>query len=161
MPDSKSRLPQLTAELEQFLGRFFKELDNNGLNITDYYADDGVFVVGGNTFTGHEGIRSFYTARLENVRANDPEAIRTSRHTFANLRVTDASADRATLDFINLTYAGDGAPPIAGLLGPSVVSDCHLECVRSDEGKWLIKRFEGEAIFIGSDPLMNKMAVSQ
>lgn len=154
-------IPDLYSQFSQFLSEFFKELDNDGLNVTDFYTHDGVFVVGGNAFQGHDGIRGFYAKRLENVRAQDPDAVRTSRHTFVNLRVSAETNDRATLEFINLTYAGEGDPPVAGLLGPSVISDCHLECVRGEAGNWLISRFEGEAIFIGSDPLMNKMAVKQ
>ena len=149
------------SQINQFLSEFFKELDNDGLKITDFYTDDGVFVVGGNAFEGHDGIRSFYAKRLEGVREKGADAVRTSRHTYVNLRIAAEAEDRATLDFINLTYAGDGRPPVGGLLGPSVVSDCHMECERSPAGNWLVKRFEGEAVFLGSDPLMNKMAVKQ
>lgn len=148
------------AELSQFLGEFFKELDRDGEQVTDYYTPDGVFSVGGRAFAGHDAINGFYADRLARVREQGG-TVRTSRHTFVNLRVTASTADRATLEFINLTYAGDGPPPIGGLLGPSVVSDCRLECLRQPSGKWLIARFEGEAIFIGSDPLMNKMALNR
>lgn len=152
MADADSNL---FSSLSQFLAEFFKELDLNGENVTRFYVEGGVFSVGGKAFVGHDAINGFYAERL--ARVKEQGGMRTSRHTFVNLRISDASAERATLDFINLTYAGDGAPPVLGLLGPSVVSDCRIACRRGPAGSWLIERFDGEAIFIGSDPVMNKM----
>lgn len=158
--DTADGLGDRFAELSQFLGDFFKELDRDGEKVTDFYTPDGVFSVGGRAFEGHDGIRGFYADRLERVREQGG-GVRTSRHTFVNLRIAASRADRATLEFISLTYAGDGPPPIGGSPGPSVVSDCRLECLRGPSGKWLIERFEGDAIFIGGDPLMNRMALNR
>ena len=159
MAHSTSTADCVTCELQQFVGDFFDELDRDGLNITKFYFEDGEFAVGGRVFAGHDAIRKFYADRLASVRADPSGQIRTARHTFVNLRVSMGDDGQASMRFINLTYTGQGPPPVKDLLGPSVISDCLMVCQRNAAQRWQIRRFAGEAIFIGSDPLMNKLAV--
>jgi hypothetical protein len=150
----------LELELQRFVSDFCRELDNDGRDITRFYFEDGAFVVGGKTFQGHAGVTAFYTERLEKVRTQQKDGVRTARHTFVNLRVSLRGQDSATLNFINLTYTGEGRPPIMGLLGPAVISDCQMACGRDVDGRWRIRRFEGDTIFLGgNDALMKQMAV--
>lgn len=159
MSKGKISSVDIINELQNFVAEFFDELDNNGMNIKNFYFEDGVFSVGGQEFKGHAAVSAFYADRLARVRVEREDAVRTSRHTFVNLRTAVEDEDHARLNFINITYAGDGRPPVAGLVGPSVISDCRMECQRDVDGRWRLKLFAGEAIFIGADPLMNKLAL--
>jgi hypothetical protein len=152
-------LGDLWAELQQFLAEFWDELDKGGLEITRFYFSDGVFVAGDKTFTGHADIQSFYVDRAERVRTQQEGGVRTARHTFVNLRISLDDNDRATLNFMNITYAGAGSPPVQGLGGPSGISDCRMICERDTDGRWRLRLFAGAAIFLGNDSFVNKIAL--
>jgi hypothetical protein len=152
-------LGDLWAELQQFLAEFWDELDRGGLEITRFYFSDGVFVAGEKKFEGHESIRSFYVDRAERVRTQQEGGVRTARHTFVNLRISIDNNERATLNFMNITYAGAGSPPVQGLAGPSGISDCRMVCERDTDGRWRLRLFAGAAIFLGNDSFVNKIAL--
>jgi hypothetical protein len=160
MLKAEKSLPAIALELQQFVAEFCHELDNDGENIIAFYFEDGAFVVGGNTYRGHAGVARFYADRLEKVRTQQKDGVRTARHTFVNLRMEVRDLDNATLNFINLTYTGEGRPPIVDVGGPAVISDCRMVCRRDADGKWRLKRFEGDTIFLGgNDALMRQMAL--
>jgi hypothetical protein len=81
----------------------------------------------------------------------------TSRHGFANFRVSFSQPGRATVHFLFINFSGAGSPPIANGSTPTIVSDARFECCRSTDGQWRIQSFHGAPIFIGNDPLVNKM----
>ena len=147
------------TELQQILADFCHELDNGGLDITRFYFGDGVFMAGTTAFKGHDGIRAFYLDRAERVRTQQTGGVRTARHTFVNLRISFDENGRATLNFVNITYAGAGSPPVQDLVGPSGISDCRMISERDSDGQWRLRLFAGEAIFLGSDSFVNKIAL--
>ena len=161
MSDSKISTADIHIELQQFLVAFCQELDRGGLNLTRFYFADGVFMVGDRALKGHDGVSSFYADREERVRTLQKDGIRTARHTFTNLQISVGDQDHATLNFLNLTYAGEGAPPVQGLVGPSGISDCRRVCERDTDGEWRLKLFDGAAVFLGNDSFVNKIALNK
>lgn len=149
----------IAIELEQLLNDFGAELDfNDGHNITRFYAEDGIFVAGAVTHKGHAEIAKFYADRNERVRTQQKDGARTGRHTFLNVRVFPESADRARILYTTVHYSGEGKPPLP-LTGPSIVSDCRVDCVRGADGDWRIAAFVPEPVFVGTDSFMNKVLV--
>jgi hypothetical protein len=149
----------IALELQQLIAEFGAELDfNDGHNVTDFYTEDGVFVAGGTRFEGHAAIAQFYADRNERVRTQQKDGVRTGRHTFVNIRTYVEGPDKARVLYTTVHYSGEGKPPLP-LTGPSIVSDCRVDCVRGEDGRWRMKEFVPEPIFVGTDSFMNKTLV--
>jgi hypothetical protein len=54
--------------------------------------------------------------------------------------------------YLVANYAADGAPPITGTGGPSLVSRLEADCVREADGMWRFKSVRGTPLFIGDEP---------
>ncbi|PEQ11884.1 hypothetical protein B2G71_13930 [Novosphingobium sp. PC22D] len=145
-------------ELEQRLYDFAAELDlNDSRDIGRFYTEDAVFVAGPNRITPRSAIVKFYQDRLENVAKYQKDGARTGRHTFLNVRVELLDDDNAYLHFTNVNYAGEGAAPVAGLQGPSMIADCRMTCRRQPDGTWLFSEFAPKAALVGEDDFMKLM----
>lgn len=156
-----SKFDQETAtiaiELQQIVAEFAYEIDTNGgLNITDFYAEDGAFAVGDFTHKGHAAIRKFYADRALRVPAAHKDGIRVSAHTFVNMRVTVEDKNNATVYFTNVNYAGEGHPPVLGAISPAMITLCQMVFRREPDGHWRIVLFGGKPLFVGNDPFVNK-----
>ena len=141
-------------ELEQLVTGYWREVDaNDAANITDYFTEDCKYRGGTQlNFTGKAGITKFY----DNVRATrDPARI--VRHTVMNVHVDVHDRNSGTVNYIIVTYAKSGTPPIPGLTGPSQVTDVRLECRRGPDGMFRISDFYGNAVFIGGESLINQL----
>lgn len=148
-------------ELNQLVVDFFEEIDvHHGLEVTRFYAEDGILYLGDFTFKGREAIGSFYRNRLEKVRAEQKDGVRTARHAFSNFRAALAADGSANIKFLNTQYSGEGNMPVA-FDGPTSVVDCRMACSRDAEGRWLIKEFRGTVVFAGKDPFLNKMLMKR
>lgn len=152
----------IALELEQFLVDYNEEVDfNGGANAPDYFWEDGVTQVGAIEFKGPAGVRKYYADRLAKVQADEPTGMRTTRHTFASLKISIANKDRATLKYLILTYAAGGAPPIMGSTMPVAISDARMECQRSADGKWRIKGLFGGPVYVSNDGLAQKILMGR
>ena len=146
----------IAIELQHMLAEFGHEVDNGGLNITNFYTEDGCFAVGDFAHNGHAAIRKFYSDRGERARSVAKDGIRVSCHTFTNVRVSIENKDNATIDFINVNYGGEGHPPVLGPIAPAMATTCRMVCRREADGFWRIAWFGGVPVFVGNDPFVNK-----
>jgi len=147
-------------ELEQMLYDFADEIDMQGAqNVGRFYAEDGAFRTGGVNAEGPSGVQAFYDNRNANVKKHQRDGQRTGRHIFTNVRVVfdAADADKATLHFTNVNYAGEGPAPVQGLGSPSAIADGVMECRRGTDGHWLFTLFAPKQALIGEDDFMKLM----
>ena len=148
----------LAYELEQLLYDFAAELDHNdSRDIKRFYTPDGVFRAGSNVISGADAIAKFYEVRNERVRELQKDGKRTGRHTFLNVRVIREDEDTASIYFTNVNYAGEGASPVQGLKGPSMVADCKMTCKRLADGEWRFSEFAPSSALVGEDDFMKKL----
>ncbi len=141
-------------ELEQLVSGYWLEVDaNDAANITDFFTEDCKYR-GGTTlnFAGRAGVAKFY----ENVKATRDPA-RVVRHTVVNIHVDVHDNNNGTVNYMIVTYAKSGTPPIQGLTGPSQVTDVRLQCRREPDGIFRILDFFGNAIFIGGESMINQL----
>jgi hypothetical protein len=155
-------LPRFTAqqvvvafEIEHFVTEYWYEIDvNGGKNVQDFWFDDGHFTAGTAVdLHGATSIVEFYEERRELV-AKGPGGVRTSRHVSTNTRYTFEGLDEVSLSTTIVNFSGAGRPPLAGS-SPTIVGDGYMLVRRDANGKWRLKRFKAEMIFIGSDPFQN------
>lgn len=147
----------IAIELQQIVSQFAHEIDTHGgLNIATFYAADGEFSVGDYTHKGHAAINKFYSDRAQRIPASHKDGIRVSAHTFVNLRVQVEDRNNATVFFTNVNYAGEGQPPVLGVINPAMVTDCRMVFRREADDNWRIVLFAGKPKFVGNDPFVNK-----
>jgi hypothetical protein len=147
----------IAIELQHIVAEFAHDLDfNNGLNIADFYAEDGVFAVGDFSYKGRPAIRKFYADRAERLALQLKDGIRVAAHTFLNVRVTVDNQDNAVVHFTNVNYGGEGHPPVLGTITPSMVTHCRMDFRRDAAGDWQIVSFSGRPLFVGDDPVSKK-----
>ncbi len=150
----------IVIELQQMLFDFGHEIDaHQGRDITDFYAEDGVWVLGTQTLTGHAALREFYTRYYERVAREQKDGQRQLLHAFTNVRVTVADdGASAAIDFFNLNFSAEGARPASGPIMPTMIVECRMECRREADGVWRIARFTGTPQFTGAQasPLVAK-----
>jgi hypothetical protein len=147
-------------ELEQMLYDFAYEIDLNGAkDVGRFYTEDGAFRTGGVNIQGRAGLQGFYDNRNAAVKQHQKGGERTGRHVFTNVRVVfdEADADKATLTFTNINYAGEGPAPVQGLGSPSAIADGLFECARQADGHWLFTLFAPKQALIGEDDFMKLM----
>lgn len=153
MPKFDPQSAAIALELQQTVSAFAHEIDtNNGLDLADFYAEDGVFFVGDTQYRGHAAIRKFYADRLERIPGQHKDGIRVGTHTFLNLRTVIKDAQHATVFFTNVSYAGEGHPPVRMTITPAMITACHMDFQLEADGVWRITAFIGKPLFIGDDP---------
>jgi SnoaL-like domain len=143
------------VELQQMVTDYFKVLDEEGGGAALHFFTPDVDVnIGVIKYSGHEGMKNFYAAGAERLKASGLS--RTGRHAFTNFRVVFPEKNRATVTVLNVTWAGPGKPPLVDATLPSIVTDVRLECRREANGQWLAFGYYGSPIFIGNDPVIKK-----
>jgi len=153
MPKFDQESAIIAIELQQIVSEFAHEIDtNHGLNISDFYAEDGVFAVGDFSHKGHAAIKKFYADRAERIPAAHKDGIRVSAHTFVNMRVAIQDKENATVFFTNVNYGGEGHPPVRGTITPAMVTVCRMDFRLEADGHWRITLFSGKPLFVGDDP---------
>jgi len=153
MPKFTPETAAIALELQQAVAEFAHEIDsNNGLDIADFYTADGVFFVGDTPYKGHEAIRKFYTDRLARIPGQHKDGIRVGSHTFLNLRVEIRDAENGTVFFTNVSYAGEGQPPVRTTITPAMITTCRMDFRLEADGEWRICAFVGTPVFVGDDP---------
>ena len=158
MPRFTAETAVIALELQQIVAEFANDLDfNDGLNICDFYAEDGEFAVGDFSYKGHAAIRQFYADRKERMLPQLKDGIRVAAHTFLNVRVSVESAGTAVVHFTNVNYGGEGKPPQLGTISPAMVTACRMDFRREGDGEWRIMRFSGSPLFVGDDPVTKRM----
>ena len=147
-------------ELEQMLYDFAHEIDINGAkDVGRFYAEDGAFRTGGMNAEGRSGVQAFYDTRNANVAKYQRDGQRTGRHIFTNVRVVfdETDANKATMYFTNINYAGEGPAPVQGIGTPSAIADGVMECARGADGHWEFTLFAPKQALIGEDDFMKLM----
>lgn len=146
-------------ELEQLLYDFAYEIDHGAKNVGQFYAEDGAFRTGGVAAEGPAGVQAFYDNRNAAVKQHQKGGERTGRHVFTNVRVVfdESDANKATMYFTNINYAGEGPAPVQGLGSPSAIADGLMECRRGSDGHWAFTLFAPKQALIGEDDFMKLM----
>ncbi|MDB5970394.1 MAG: hypothetical protein JWQ90_2844 [Hydrocarboniphaga sp.] len=153
MPQFDPESAAIAFQLQQLVSEFAHEIDsNNGLNIADLYTTDGVFFVGDTPYKGHEVITKFYTDRLARIPSQHKDGVRVGAHTFLNMRVAIKDKQNATVFFTNVSYAGEGQPPVRMTITPAMITRCHMDFRLEPDGQWRIAAFIGKPLFVGDDP---------
>ena len=149
-------------ELEQMLAAYNRETDfNEGRDGPDFFTADCSVNVGAITFRGHEGVRKYFADRAENIRKTEKDGIRTTRHSYANLAITFENKNRATLQYLIVTYASGGKPPIMDAMTPVVIADARLECRRDSDGQWRFVELHGAPVFIATQGPAQKAMIGR
>jgi hypothetical protein len=144
-------------ELQQLVVDYWQEIDlNGGRHAAEFFITDCVAEVGLVSFKGHTGVKKYYADRLESIRVQQNDGIRTTRHTFLNLRIVFENNSHATLSFLIMTFAGSGKPPVMDGTAPVAVSDARFECRCEADGQWRIAGFYGAPVFIGGEDFAKK-----
>lgn len=117
--------------LEDLNTAFTYYLDHNRVDeLAALFTEDAVYSHDTRRSQGREEIRALFVART----ALGP---RTARHLYSGLRLDVQSADHASGTSVCMTFASDGAPPIAHAL-PYLVADFEDLYRRCSDGKWRI-----------------------
>ena len=149
-------------ELEQMVADYCHVLDcNEGENGTPFFTEDCVVEVGAISYRGHAAMKKFYSDVAEHARSGEKDGVWTSRHGFINFRVSFSAETRATVNFLFVNFSGFGKPPLLASTTPTIISDARFECRREADGQWRICEFYGTPIFVGDDPLVNKMVTGR
>lgn len=153
MPRFDAQSAATALELQQLVLDFAHEIDsNNGLDIARFYTADGVFFVGDTPYKGHEAIKKFYADRLTRIPGQHKDGVRVGCHTFLNLRVEIQDREHGTVYFTNVSYAGEGHPPVRTTITPAMVTTCRMDFRLEADGEWRIAAFVGKPLFVGDDP---------
>jgi ketosteroid isomerase-like protein len=137
---------QVAAEIEALNVDYWLEVDRRqGARAHEFFVEDGVFTTSLKSRTGRAAIKEFYQGRKAR------EEVRTARHVIANQRVLVQDADNATVDWILLLYAADGAPVLPSQ--PAImIADVHDACRRGEDGVWRYASRTISAIFKSDTP---------
>jgi hypothetical protein len=146
------------VELQQMVADYWREVDLNGAaHAADYFAEDGVANMGPYSFTGRAGVANYYAERGAASRAQFAAVGgRRAYHTVLNLQIVFDGADRASLSFMTILYAGEGKLPALGATTPLSVGEVRWECRRAADGQWFIHEFHGAPLFLGDDDYVKK-----
>jgi ketosteroid isomerase-like protein len=160
MPGLDQQTAISIVEVQQLVTAWARELDaNGGLDIARLLAEDCNYLMGGKAYCGHAAVSKFYIDRVERIRQQQKDGVRTQRHTLSNLLVTIDGASHAKVTFTIVNYSAAGKPPVLNLVGPTMVADCRMECRREADGRWRIALFDNTPVFIGNDPFLNATVV--
>ena len=143
----------IALQVQQLVSEFAHEIDtNNGLDIAEFYAADGVFFVGTTEYKGHAAINKFYADRLERIPSQHKDGVRVGAHTFVNMRTEIQDQEHASVHFINVSYAGEGHPPVRMTITPAMITRCRMDFRLEGDGNWRITSFIGTPLLVGDDP---------
>lgn len=137
-------------ELQQLAIDYWREIDfNDGHNGAEFYTQHCVIELGGTRYEGHEGLKQFFALR-HTMNSKEKDGVRTTRHCPLNIQIDIHNTNTATLNFLVVSYSGGGQPPITGHATPNLISDVCFECERTPDSPWKIRKFSGDAVFLGS-----------
>jgi hypothetical protein len=146
-------------ELEQMVSDYFVILDSEGgAAALGFFTEDVAVNIGAINYAGHAAMTKFYEGIAA---AKAVGGARTSRHGFINFRVIFPEKNRASVSFLNVTWAGPGKPPLTDATMPSIVTDVRMECRRGTDAQWKVFHYSGSPIFTGNDPEMKKIVVGK
>ena len=142
----KSEFAATFIELQQLLIDFGREIDlNEARNITDFFEEDGSWVLNGTAYRGHAGVRQFHDDRAKRLRGMYPDGVPLSRHTFTNQRLSMAG-ETATFEFMAFYYTGAGTAQVPDEIAKTMVVDNRMQCRRNAAGEWRISSVESKQI---------------
>lgn len=118
-------------------------------------TEDVEYWVGGKPNHGRAAVAAFYAARNERVAKLQRDGVRTQRHSVSNFRIVFTGPDSAKIEFLLVNYSAEGPAPALNLVGPTIIADTRFECVRADDGEWMIALFDSTPVFVGNDPFLN------
>lgn len=141
--------------IQQMLYDYCQELDAGAANVTDYFTQDCLFLVGETVWNGHAGLRQHYDDDQRAVKEHCKDGLRTVRHGMVNERISIHDGGTATVELLFLNFSAHGRGPFVHSSSPTVVADTRLELRRGPAGQWRIAEFYGKPLFFGDDPFMN------
>lgn len=120
---------QLSAAVSRLNVDYWFDVDrHDGHTAHTFFFEDGVFTTSLRSRTGHAAIIDFYQGRQTG-------RIRTARHLITNERIDFQDARNATVDWILVLHAADGAPVLPS--EPAImIADVHDVCRLADDGRW-------------------------
>ncbi|MBV9829484.1 MAG: nuclear transport factor 2 family protein [Alphaproteobacteria bacterium] len=134
----------LWCALNQLMARYWAEVDGNGgLKAHEFYAPQGVLVIGNNRFEGNEKIEAFYARRRHSAIA--------TRHLLSNLRAVTDDAPTARLLGLMSLYRADDKSPFQGARPPAMIADFEAICVQGDDRRWRFQSHVLRPFIIGND----------
>jgi hypothetical protein len=145
-----------TVAVQQLVIDWGYELDiNDGVNVAELLTEDCNYCVGTASFRGRDAVVGFYAARLERVRREQKDGIRTQRHVITSIRVILTDPSHASVNFFVVNFSGGGKPPLFDAATPTIVVDGRMACCREADGIWRISEFDTAPVFVGNDPFLN------
>ena len=151
----------IVTTLQQMLYAFGRVIDADyGAGITEFYTEDGAFVLGDNVYRGRAAIAAFYEEHGRRIREQQQDGVRQVLHAFVNVRVAVEDRDNATVDFFNINYSAPGPRPVAGPIAPNMIVECHMACRREADGHWRIAEFRSVPQFVAGEAFVNRLLAS-
>ena len=142
MPDSDDL--GLWHALNRLMANLWADVDENGGRLAhEFYALDGLYVIGNNRFEGREMIEAFYTRRRH--------ATIMTRHLLCNLRAFSDDEQHARMVGMMSLYRADGKSPFQGARPPAMIADFEAHCVRGDDRRWRFQSHLLRPFIVGSD----------
>ena len=141
---------QLWHALYRLEARYWHEVDSNcGRNAHEFYAPDGLMVVGHNHFEGREKIREYYAWRQRQVTTGI--CSQTTRHLISNLFIESCDGWCVKVMGIVSFYGASGRPPAPQSKPPILVADLINECILDDESGWQFKSHTLQPVFMSHE----------
>lgn len=133
---------QRLMELES---EYWYEVDHHwGRSAHEFYAPDGVFVIGDRRMSGQGEILDFYRWR-------QGRGERTARHVVSNFLTRIIDERHARLECILSLYAADGAPVLESK-PPIMIADVINDYVLDADGRrWLLASRVLRPVFMGGE----------
>jgi 3-phenylpropionate/cinnamic acid dioxygenase small subunit len=120
---------RLRAEIDVVLADWAYYLDHGQLDeLAELFTEDALFVTGGLELRGRARIKDRYLERT---------VVRTTRHTYSGLRVSEAEGGRVRAWSTWVNYAANAAPPVEDV-GVYLVADFDDVLTWCADERWRI-----------------------
>jgi hypothetical protein len=130
---------------------YWYDVDSNGgRSAHEFFAPDGVMVVGHNRFEGREKIREYYEWRARHI-VGGTGGTMAMRHLVTNLFIASSNECCATVRGIVSFYGGAVQPSKRQSKPPMLVGDLANECVLSQDDMWRFKSHILRPVFLSQD----------
>ena len=132
--------PSYRAQIEALIAEFAFRIDHSATDtVSELFTPDGWYGrEDGTRAVGRDAIDAAYAKRLEG-------AVRTVRHVFTNLRLSNETETTASGVCILTLYGGDGRPPLPA--NPILIQD-YVDEYQLFEGSWKFRSRTTRRLFV-------------